>query len=123
MNFDSSFVIVPEFSAKRLHKFWLSGPKANTAEILINLPGNPNKVKRSETQGEFWVAVSVTTQQPTFTTPMGLRINGVGEVLESLSLPEEYYCNKSISVVQEHNSALFIGSRVTDFLGVLKKKP
>ncbi|KAH7852783.1 hypothetical protein Vadar_029152 [Vaccinium darrowii] len=123
VNFDSSFVIVPEFSAKRLHKFWLSGPKANTAEILINLPGNPNKVKRSETQGEFWVAVSVTTQQPTFTTPMGLRINGVGEVLESLSLPEEYYCNKSISVVQEHNSALFIGSRVTDFLGVLKKKP
>ncbi|GMQ11131.1 hypothetical protein CsSME_00053888 [Camellia sinensis var. sinensis] len=34
---DRSFVLVSENSANRILKYWLRGPKANTAEILISL--------------------------------------------------------------------------------------
>ncbi|KAI8552843.1 hypothetical protein RHMOL_Rhmol06G0299800 [Rhododendron molle] len=123
VSFDRSFVLVSEYVGKRIQKFWLTGDKANTAEILINLPGNPNKIKRSETEGEYWVALNVISQQPIlFTAPQGLRINGLGMLLETLPLVTGYF-NASIAVVQEHNSALYIGSRDTDFVGVLKKGP
>ncbi|KAG5546538.1 hypothetical protein RHGRI_018652 [Rhododendron griersonianum] len=123
VSFDRSFVLVSEYVGKRIQKFWLTGVKANTAEILINLPGNPNKIKRSETEGEYWVALNVISQQPIlFTAPQGLRINGLGMLLETLPLVTGYF-NASIAVVQEHNLALYIGSRDTDFVGVLKKVP
>ncbi|XP_058202678.1 protein STRICTOSIDINE SYNTHASE-LIKE 12-like [Rhododendron vialii] len=123
VSFDSSFVLVSEYVSKRIQKFWLTGVKANTAEILINLPGNPSKIKRSDTEGEYWVALNVISQQPIlFTAPQGLRINGLGMLLETLPLVTGYF-NASIAVVQEHNSALYIGSRDTDFVGVFKKGP
>ncbi|KAF7150840.1 hypothetical protein RHSIM_Rhsim02G0068500 [Rhododendron simsii] len=52
----------------------------------------------------------------------GLRINGLGKLLGTLPLVKGYF-NASIAVVQEQNSALYIGSRDTDFLGVFKKGP
>lgn len=123
VSFDRSFVLVSEYVGKRIQKFWLTGVKANTAEILINLPGNPNKIKRSQTEGEYWVALNVISQQPIlFTAPQALRINGLGMLLETLPLVTGYF-NASIAVVQEQNLALYIGSRDTDFVGVFKKGP
>ncbi|GKA02836.1 zinc knuckle CX2CX4HX4C containing protein, partial [Tanacetum coccineum] len=56
---DGRFVMVPELTGKQISKYWLAGPKANTAELLLNPSGNPNKIKRAIIGGEFWVAVSV----------------------------------------------------------------
>lgn len=101
VSFDGSFVLVSEYGGKRIQKFWLTGPKANTAEVLIDLPGNPNKIKKSQVEGEFWVAVNVVSRQLIlFTELEGLRINGSGMLLETLPLVTEYF-NASIAVVQE----------------------
>ncbi|CAL5362478.1 unnamed protein product [Camellia sinensis] len=42
---DSSLVLVGEYVNKRIQKYWLTGDKANTAEIFLALPGNPSKIK------------------------------------------------------------------------------
>ncbi|GJS61845.1 strictosidine synthase-like 11-like protein [Tanacetum coccineum] len=41
---DVRFVMVPERTGMRISKYWLAGPKANTAELLLNPSGNPNKI-------------------------------------------------------------------------------
>ena len=51
---DVTCVLVPELSGKRISKYWLAGPKANTAETFLNFVGNPNKIKRAERYGEFF---------------------------------------------------------------------
>ncbi|XP_059639510.1 protein STRICTOSIDINE SYNTHASE-LIKE 10-like [Cornus florida] len=114
---DSSFVLACELNAKRIYKYWLTGVKANTAEVFINFPGNPIKIKRATTTGEFWVAVNEINQQQ-LTLPQGYRINAYGR-MEIVSFAAQYN-NRSISVVQEQNGALYVGSRVVDFVGVFK---
>ncbi|KAF9623578.1 hypothetical protein IFM89_003368 [Coptis chinensis] len=41
----------------RTKEFWLEGAKANTAEIIAELPGAPDNIKR-RANGEFWVAIN-----------------------------------------------------------------
>ncbi len=54
---DGSFVLVNETWRYRIRRFWLSGPKTGTDEILIdNLPGFPDGVSLSP-RGTFWVAI------------------------------------------------------------------
>ncbi|CAL5442106.1 unnamed protein product [Camellia sinensis] len=114
---DSSFVLVGEYVNKRIQKYWLTGDKANTAEIFLALPGNPSKIKKN-IFGEFWVAVDITNQQPTrLTTPVGIRFDDSGKVMQQVNFTA-LYNNLSISVVQEQNSALYIGCRFVNFVGV-----
>ncbi|KAI3766981.1 hypothetical protein L2E82_17062 [Cichorium intybus] len=115
---DGTFVLVPELTAKRISKYWLVGPKANTAEVLINFGGNPNKIKRAGRFGEFWVAVSngyIPPSPPLM--PEGVRINSNGVVLQRVPFAREYV-NVTISLVQEQNGKLYVGSRLTNFIGV-----
>ncbi|KAI3521875.1 hypothetical protein L1887_11350 [Cichorium endivia] len=115
---DGTFVLVPELTAKRISKYWLVGPKANTAEVFINFGGNPNKIKRAERFGEFWVAVSNGHIPPTPPiVPEGVRINSNGVVLQRVSFAREFV-NVTISLVQEQNGKLYVGSRFTNFIGV-----
>ncbi|KAK1433659.1 hypothetical protein QVD17_10573 [Tagetes erecta] len=115
---DGTFVLVPELTGRRISKYWLVGPKANRAEILLNTVGNPNKIKRAERIGEFWVAVSVGSQPPAaLITPKGLRISSNGDVLQTVSFATQFF-NKTISLVQEHDGKLYVGSRGTSFIGV-----
>lgn len=77
-----TFVLVSEFIAKRIQRYWLKGPKANTAEVFMTFQGNPNKIKRN-LLGEFWVALNTQRNQPTpVIAPIGLRINAFGTVLD-----------------------------------------
>ncbi|KAK1433658.1 hypothetical protein QVD17_10572 [Tagetes erecta] len=115
---DGTFVLVPELVAGRISKYWLVGPKANKAEVLLNTVGNPNKIKQAEKIGEFWVAVSIGFQPPrALITPQGLRINSNGDVLQTVSFATQYF-NKTVSLVQEHDGKLYVGSRGTSFIGV-----
>ncbi|KAJ9560152.1 hypothetical protein OSB04_005312 [Centaurea solstitialis] len=115
---DSTFVLVPELNGMRILKYWLVGARANTAQLLLNIDGNPNKIKRAERLGEFWVAVSI-GQNPRrpLITPQGLRINSNGVVLQTVPFDKEFF-NTTISLVQEQNRKLYVGSRFTDFIGV-----
>jgi YD repeat-containing protein len=54
---DDSFVLVNETYRFRIRRYWLSGPKAGSADIFAdNLPGYPDGVSRSP-RGTFWVAI------------------------------------------------------------------
>ncbi|MFS7972240.1 putative strictosidine synthase [Helianthus anomalus] len=107
---DGTFVLVPELGGSRISKYWLVGPKANTVELLLNNVGSPNKIKRAERFGEFWVALSVGFRPPTpLTTPQGVRFNSNGVVLQTVSFVTQFF-NKSISIVQEQNGNLYVGS-------------
>ena len=54
---DSSFVLVNETGTYRVQKYWLTGEKAGTAEIIIdNLPGFPDNIVRGR-DGRFWVGL------------------------------------------------------------------
>lgn len=118
MSNDGTFVLVPELTGNRISKYWLVGPKANTAELLLNNVGNPNKIKRAGRIGEFWVALSPGFMPRTpLITPQGVRFNSNGAVLQTVSFATEFF-NKTVSLVQEQNGKLYVGSRLTSFIGV-----
>ncbi|TKY73259.1 STRICTOSIDINE SYNTHASE 10 [Spatholobus suberectus] len=49
---NGSFVLVSECMAHRIWRFWLAGPKANTSETFLQLPGRPQNIKRNS-KNEF----------------------------------------------------------------------
>lgn len=73
---DGSFVLVTELMGKRIQKFWIKGPKTNTAETIITLRGRPNKIRRARLLGEyFWVAVNELIKPPTDQDTLIARVN------------------------------------------------
>lgn len=118
VSFDQTFVVFSERNTKRVTKYWLAGPKANRAENLVALPGYPSKIKRASILGEFWVAVNIITEQPSFAAPYGFKINSFGTILQQKNFQGQYN-NVSVSVVQEHNGrSLYLGSRGVSFVGI-----
>ncbi|XP_028089472.1 strictosidine synthase-like [Camellia sinensis] len=117
VSIDGSFMLVSEYTGNRIQKYWLRGFNGGTSGILLNLPGNLTKIRRN-LFGDFWVPVRVLgNQQPTpIVMPQGLKINQFGTVLANVSFAAQY--NNTVSVVLEHNGALFVGSRSVDFIGV-----
>lgn len=51
---DASFVLLSEFLGNRIWKYWLTGTKANTSELLLTIPG-PANIKRLPS-GNYWVS-------------------------------------------------------------------
>lgn len=116
---DGTFVLVAEFNGQRIIKYWIKGPKANTSEVLINVQGNPDNIRRTfNSPRDFWVAVNVEGQTSTSTTvPTGQRINGLGTVLQTVNL-EAQYNSTVVGEVQERLGKLYIGALFVDFVGV-----
>lgn len=130
---DQSFVLVAETGEYRIHRVWLSGPKAGQSEVFIeNLPGFPDGLS-SNGEGKFWVAL-VTPRDKTldrlmphpflrkavlrlpkvlqpapkrFSFVIGLDVNG--RVVDNLqnNSPD---CYAQIANVVEHNGTLYFGS-------------
>ncbi|KAK4481622.1 hypothetical protein RD792_012526 [Penstemon davidsonii] len=72
---DGSFVLIAEYLTCKITRFWIKGPKANTSETLVQLPGNPDNIKRTSS-GDFWVAVNIQKLQPTLIVfPLGQKIS------------------------------------------------
>ncbi|XP_062116870.1 protein STRICTOSIDINE SYNTHASE-LIKE 12-like [Humulus lupulus] len=124
---DGSFVLVSEFIAQRIQKFWLTGPKALTSEVLITFQGRPVNIKKT-LLGDFWVAVNMksntTTNGSSSATatlnmvPIGIKINATGNILRTVVLTE-FYGNVNITDFQQRNRQFYVGSLWTDFLGRL----
>jgi sugar lactone lactonase YvrE len=56
---DGSFVLVAEFLAFRIQRYWISGPHAGSHEVFIdNLPGYPDNITRTP-DGTFLVGLSL----------------------------------------------------------------
>nr|XP_043630365.1 protein STRICTOSIDINE SYNTHASE-LIKE 11-like [Erigeron canadensis] len=118
---DRKYVLVPDYVNMKVQRYWLQGPKRNTNEVfLTNCTGSPINIKRTVNDEEFWVAVDNQGQQPTVNSePHGLRVNGFAVVLQTAPLPQ--FLDMSVTVVQEINDALYVGSSHADFVGVYTK--
>jgi sugar lactone lactonase YvrE len=56
---DDSFVLVAEFLAYRITRYWLSGPRKHSHEVFVDgLPGYPDNVTRTP-EGNFLVGLSL----------------------------------------------------------------
>ncbi|MFD8303797.1 SMP-30/gluconolactonase/LRE family protein [Streptomyces sp. NPDC059690] len=56
---DESFLVVAETGARRLTRYWLSGPKAGRGEPFVeNLPGMPDNIWRGAPDGPVWVSMA-----------------------------------------------------------------
>ncbi|XP_027368808.1 protein STRICTOSIDINE SYNTHASE-LIKE 12-like [Abrus precatorius] len=109
---DGSFVLVSEFLANRIQRFWLKGPRANSSEIFLQLRGSPDNIWRNR-NGQFWVSMNtiigpLPPPRPTI-VPSGLRINENGIILQIVSLSQELG-SEEVSEVHEFNGTLFCGS-------------
>lgn len=116
---DGSFVLVSEYITCRITRYWLKGPKANTSEIFVELPGNPDNIQRTES-GDFWVVVNIQKLYPKLTCfAFGQRISANGRILETLNFFAEYNTTY-ITEVHEHLGSLYLASVDTNFVGVYR---
>jgi hypothetical protein len=115
ISIDRSFLLVSEYLNNRILKYWLRGPRANTAEVLLTLSGSPNKIRRTAS-GEFWVAVTVLTPTLQLT---GIRIDGFGNILQTITFSPGFD-SSLITEVYEHNGSLYLGSLFIGHVGVYR---
>ncbi|KAL3824601.1 hypothetical protein ACJIZ3_020630 [Penstemon smallii] len=116
---DGAFVLISEYLTSKITRFWVKGPKANTSETFVELPGHPDNIRRASS-GDFWVAVNILKLQPTLTAfPLGQKISAKGQILQTVNFYGEYNAT-SITEVQEHLGTLYVASLNTDFVGVYK---
>lgn len=55
---DQQFLLVAETASYRILKYWLEGPKAGGAEVLLdNLPGFPDNINNG-LNGRFWIGLA-----------------------------------------------------------------
>ena len=130
---DQSFALVVETAAYRVHRVWLTGPKAGQSDIFIdNLPGFPDGIT-SNGKGKFWLALvtprdktldkllprpflrKVVTRLPKFLQPAPKRYSFVlgvdlnGQVTDNLQNGATD-CYAQIANAVEHNGSLYFGS-------------
>nr|QWX38544.1 strictosidine synthase 3 [Camptotheca acuminata] len=112
---DRTYVLISEFNRNRIQKYWLTGPNANTAEVLLSVAGSPGNIRRT-IRGDFWVAINV--QTPTVVL-RGQRINGDGTILQTETFSPDFNTTL-ITEVNEYGGALYLGSLFPNFVGVYK---
>ncbi|PKI36294.1 hypothetical protein CRG98_043320 [Punica granatum] len=134
---DQTFLLFTETTNCRLMKYWLEGPKKGQVEVVADLPGYPDNVRRNG-RGQFWVAIDccrtpaqeVLSHNPWmrriyFRLPirmgflarlMGMRMytviglfNEDGEIMEVLE-DRDGVVMKLVSEVREFNGKLWIGT-------------
>ncbi|PIN17018.1 putative alkaloid synthase/Surface mucin Hemomucin [Handroanthus impetiginosus] len=116
---DGSFIVFSEYLACRLTRFWLKGPKANTMEVFVELPGNPDNLLRTKS-GDFWVAVNIQKLQPRLISfPLGQKISARGRILKTVNFYAEY--NETyITEVHEHLGSFFVSSVYANGIGAYR---
>ena len=130
---DDSHVLVNETTAYRVHRYWLRGPRAGQADVLVdNLPGLPDGISRGD-DGRYWIALysprvarldamlprpwlrKLSYRLPAFLHPAPLRhamvlaIDEAGKVVTNLqdAAADSY---APITSVQQHGDMLYLGS-------------
>jgi sugar lactone lactonase YvrE len=140
---DEDFVLVNETCTYRIHRYWISGPKAGKSELFIeNLPGFPDNIS-SNGKGKFWLALFTVRnnmldflhQYPRIKSMLSalpvswwskskrygfvVALDENGNITETLQDPtgEHIY---DVTSAQEYAGYLYLGSLHADQIGKLK---
>jgi sugar lactone lactonase YvrE len=88
---DGSFLLVSEAIGNRIRRYWLTGPRANTAEIFLSNINvvRPQNIKRTPS-GSFWIAAASVKQDSQTLVSIRIRVDGSGRITEMASLEGQY---------------------------------
>ncbi|KAJ4969760.1 hypothetical protein NE237_002859 [Protea cynaroides] len=142
---DSTFLLFSETTTCRIQKLWLQGPKAGSLDVIAELPGFPDNIRRNS-EGDFWVALyskkgsieKFALSNPWFgklfvklpdsvkrlqakigamkAHATAIKLNEEGEVLQVFE-DSQGKTLKFISEVEEKNGVLWFGSVLMPFMG------
>jgi len=142
---DGQSILFAESWACRVNRYWISGPKAGTLEVVLDrLPGYPDNINRAS-DGTYWCAImgmrspalDVALRMPGFRRRMARRIapdqwlypnlnigcvirfNDKGEVLESL-WDQGAKNHPMITSMREHKGYLYLGGITNNRIGRIR---
>ncbi|KAG0466380.1 hypothetical protein HPP92_017960 [Vanilla planifolia] len=116
---DRSFVVIAGTTECRVYRYWLQGPREGELEMLAELSGYPDNIKRN-TMGEFWVAMNrekiqlATTPTSMSAGVAAVKLSREGRVVEKLDAKVMH----PLSEVEERNRTLWLGSVDLPYMGV-----
>jgi sugar lactone lactonase YvrE len=116
---DRTHVVVAHTVPCQAFRYWLKGPKAGQYELLADLPGYPDNVRR-DGKGGFWVALNQEKARLNSTAAapakhlVGVRLTGDGVEVEELTAAR----GVTLSEVAENGNKLWLGSVELDYIGV-----
>ncbi|GMN57983.1 hypothetical protein TIFTF001_027077 [Ficus carica] len=114
---DCSYLLVAEFIANRTRRYWLSGRRASTSEVVATFQGRPDNIRRTPL-GDFWVAVNIPRPGVANSLePTAIRIDGAGNNLQTFPL-DKYYKGTTISEFLQRGVQYYAGSVDANFVGV-----
>ncbi|KAK1620089.1 hypothetical protein QYE76_025606 [Lolium multiflorum] len=116
---DRTYIVVAHTVPCQAHRYYLEGPKAGQYELMADLPGYPDNVRR-DGKGGFWVALNQEKARPNATaTPVkhlvGVRLDGHGVEVEELTAAT----GVTLSEVTQRNGTLWLGSVELDYVGLV----
>jgi sugar lactone lactonase YvrE len=116
---DRTQVVVAHTVPCQAFRYWLKGPKAGQYELLADLPGYPDNVRR-DARGGYWVALNQEKARLDATAPpakhlVGVRLGVDGAAVEELTAGK----GVTLSDVSEKDGQLWLGSVELDYVGLV----
>jgi sugar lactone lactonase YvrE len=101
-------------------RFWITGPKVGTPELLADLPGYPDNV-RPDQKGGYWVALHRERYElpfgPADTHLLAIRVGVNGDKLQDMRGPKDV---RPTEVVEREDGKTYIGSVELPYVSIIK---
>ncbi|KQJ91975.1 hypothetical protein BRADI_4g40936v3 [Brachypodium distachyon] len=117
---DRTYVVVAHTVSCQAHRYYLQGAKAGQYELMADLPGYPDNVRR-DGKGGYWVALNQEKARPDMASMgpvkhlVGVRLDENGVQVEVLTAAK----GVTLSEVSERNGRLWLGSVELDYIGLV----
>ncbi|TVU17232.1 hypothetical protein EJB05_33251, partial [Eragrostis curvula] len=115
---DRTHLVVSLTGPCKLMRYWIKGPKADTSEILTDLPGYPDNV-RSDGKGGFWVALHREKSELPFGPDshlLAVRIGADGKVTQVMKGPKSV---RPTEIMEREGGKLYMGSVELPYVAVV----
>lgn len=117
---DGSHVVVAHSGLCELRRCWLCGPSAGKSETFAEVPGYPDNVRRDDSRGGYWVALSREADSDDMAPTVAVRVVAPAAKNGSAAVVAEALAGFSfvtMSEVAERNGTLWVGSVDTPYAG------
>ncbi|KAL6878383.1 hypothetical protein ACP4OV_012553 [Aristida adscensionis] len=117
---DRTHVVVAHTVPCQAFRYWIKGSQAGRYELLADLPGYPDNVRR-DSRGGYWVALNQEKARLNATPApvkhlVGVRLGADGVELEELTAAK----GVTLSDVAEKDGELWLGSVELDYVGLVR---